>query len=875
MNKLARYLRKDAEKVWKKLGSLTRHPSYQNAICDSAGTCYSTAYWIRKKLEPHHKVELIRSTDRKYPHHAWVRIDGVDVDITGDQFGFPAVQVGKMPYKGVIRSWSEKPARHVKSMFEANSGTPDAQVVILHSKWQDLSKRIEQAYEYGDYEAAENLETEAAHVQEEMESREAAYRESGTDEVREEHSVGIDAELVRMYRDRPSYLSDEDFAEGVRHTLIDYGVPYERSKELSDIEALDLAKEASESRQQIVEKYRSKSKALQDLSKWLDQAKRRKKLHKNSADRITASWALVYFAPKLLERLGLPDKDWELVQRIIGVGEYAVVYAVDDRRVLKVTTDMDDAASAEAVRRHGRTRGLVEIFEVGRIHRKDEEDLFVIVAERVGIYPKDVSKEVDLAAYIAKLGIYEVELKDFDDNYIFRAIAKLLKIESGLLLDGLPEIALREWARSKGFDFPSPELVRKFAQDLKVASDTAWNLGFTINNDLHMGNIGYRKDEQGNLEAVVIDYGYESWRRGDKPEVSIVANPKLASNGLTIDQTLRELKQSPGLLKRLNIELKDLKHNLIGEGAYAIVFQIPGNRVLKHTWDMHDAAVAAAVKGRDLRGVVKIEEVFESPIKGYFIIAEKLKVMPSTDARKITNQDQLLATLMLAVEAEWEWEDQEWLTYTELEFPIADMRLAQQLKQDLKVGLENLRALGANVRDIHVWNVGLRQRKERWELAILDFGHLSWRGTKPQLEIARNPNISKVQKAFDKWFDRVEQKFPDFGLLELHSDVKAHDGGRHFAYCKDGDPLAIAFAPEAEDLPETNVLGLMAHEFGHAIDFRYGKDELQKQLGKLPQDIEKRADAIANAIFNITIKYDQNLVQCISCKGVPRPKGLR
>jgi len=140
--------------------------------------------------------------------------------------------------------------------------------------------------------------------------------------------------------------------------------------------------------------------------------------------------------------------------------------------------------------------------------------------------------------------------------------------------------------------------------------------------------------------------------------------------------------------------------------------------------------------------------------------------------------------------------------------------------------------------------------------------------------------MPRVVAAFDRCFEIVRVQFPDFGDVELHQDESgANDQGfgseRQFGYCMDGKPIRIAFASKTEKLPQQNIDGLVAHEWGHALDFRYG-DDLDKTLGcRLPSGAERRADVIAREVFGKTIKYDAKDVQCVRCRGqAPRPRRL-
>lgn len=141
-------------------------------------------------------------------------------------------------------------------------------------------------------------------------------------------------------------------------------------------------------------------------------------------------------------------------------------------------------------------------------------------------------------------------------------------------------------------------------------------------------------------------------------------------------------------------------------------------------------------------------------------------------------------------------------------------------------------------------------------------------------------SMPKVHRSFDRHFDEAENMFPDIGTIELHEDDAAgSDNGagseRQFGYCADENPIRIAFAPKTEKLPQAYVDGLMAHEFGHAIEFRYGVPHLEDLWGKLPKSIERRADRIAWHVFGVPIQYGKGDIQCIGCGGkATRPRRL-
>jgi 7-cyano-7-deazaguanine synthase in queuosine biosynthesis len=116
-------VRKEAEGVWRKIGPQARHPDYRSKKKPAAGRCYQTALWMRDKFKSHGKVVLVQGAEGSCKKHYWLRVGGVDVDITGDQYGHPKVQVGSLPYEGKVRSWpkSRAPSGHPGAMMRAQA----------------------------------------------------------------------------------------------------------------------------------------------------------------------------------------------------------------------------------------------------------------------------------------------------------------------------------------------------------------------------------------------------------------------------------------------------------------------------------------------------------------------------------------------------------------------------------------------------------------------------------------------------------------------------------------------------------------------------------------------------------------------------------
>jgi hypothetical protein len=155
-------------------------------------------------------------------------------------------------------------------------------------------------------------------------------------------------------------------------------------------------------------------------------------------------------------------------------------------------------------------------------------------------------------------------------------------------------------------------------------------------------------------------------------------------------------------------------------------------------------------------------------------------------------------------------------------------------------------------------------------------------------------------------FDVVRDKFATFEPVpgqdlsrvrrtRLLVDEQIRDSDRHYAGCRD-DGLLIVVAPQAARLPFEQLVAILCHELGHAVDFLYPARWLAerdrpahwvpagtRKMGRIRRlwsersddQVEWSADSIAYAVTGCPIQYcGCNLVQCFD-GGVRRPDGLR
>lgn len=171
------------------------------------------------------------------------------------------------------------------------------------------------------------------------------------------------------------------------------------------------------------------------------------------------------------------------------------------------------------------------------------------------------------------------------------------------------------------------------------------------------------------------------------------------------------------------------------------------------------------------------------------------------------------------------------------------------------------------------------------------------------VSVAEPITLEEAHVVLEPYFEVIREDYLDHGLKKckrtrLFVAPYLHDSPRHFAACKD-DGSAILIAPELAEAPDSMVLAIMAHEFGHATDFLYPgefvlgqggpamrraeKEVEEKQWGKWLKAWHKRdddvveftADAIAERVMGVPYGYHGPcLIQSFDAVRA-RPMGLR
>lgn len=162
----------------------------------------------------------------------------------------------------------------------------------------------------------------------------------------------------------------------------------------------------------------------------------------------------------------------------------------------------------------------------------------------------------------------------------------------------------------------------------------------------------------------------------------------------------------------------------------------------------------------------------------------------------------------------------------------------------------------------------------------------------------------EAQLILEPYFEVMREDYLTAGLdrckhTRLRIDPSMHNTARHFAACQDDGKL-ILLAPELVEQPESVVLAIIGHEFGHAADFLYpgefalGRED-EPALRRSPESmkakhwhrwlrdwerrdadlVELTADAIAHRALGVRYGYlGPCLIQSFEATRL-RPVGLR
>lgn len=125
----------------------------------------------------------------------------------------------------------------------------------------------------------------------------------------------------------------------------------------------------------------------------------------------------------------------------------------------------------------------------------------------------------------------------------------------------------------------------------------------------------------------------------------------------------------------------------------------------------------------------------------------------------------------------------------------------------------------------------------------------------------------------ERFSEHELKRFADVRMTKVRLECSAlfHDSPRHFAAAAENGRL-IVVAPHLAELPEETVLAILAHEFGHAMDFarpgHYALDHgLLFEQPEIPaREGDKRADQARIARIRQWSARDQDAIEITADK---------
>jgi len=324
---------------------------------------------------------------------------------------------------------------------------------------------------------------------------------------------------------------------------------------------------------------------------------------------------------------------------VLGSGGMGTAFDIGNNRVLKLTTDEDEAKSSNHIRGKN-MKNVVRVFDVFKLPKERSGkagDVYGIVQEKLQEMPNDKEEQFtqamrDLKSATGVATKYFINGRRWD-AFVGDVITKAAR-------RGKEDVARKALAQLEDLEM----------NDMVDQLNTA-NVEFE---DYHPGNIMMR-----GTNFVITDLGF-SQSPGADPDVLEATAVTRPTNSMAARAAVATAQLDPSFFEKWSDKL--LRRGIdthgareLGHGSNGTAFQLKSGEVLKVTKDKMEAKTSAYIKGKKLRNVVQIYDVFKFPAPNdvyYGILQEKLQDMSSTEVRRFDDLDDLLQD---AVEDSDEW----------------------------------------------------------------------------------------------------------------------------------------------------------------------------------------------------------------------------
>lgn len=130
---------------------------------------------------------------------------------------------------------------------------------------------------------------------------------------------------------------------------------------------------------------------------------------------------------------------------------------------------------------------------------------------------------------------------------------------------------------------------------------------------------------------------------------------------------------------------------------------------------------------------------------------------------------------------------------------------------------------------------------------------------------------------FTRLLSDAQERVPRLDVDLQVGNAAEFPNPRDFAYCEhtEDNKIRIVVAPDFDQLPPISQEAILRHELGHAIEFALGIKRTNYEFGPLlARTPERRADQIAELVWEETILYDPSDMQTLGQGVYPRPEHL-
>lgn len=411
--------------------------------------------------------------------------------------------------------------------------------------------------------------------------------------------------------------------------------------------------------------------------------------------KIIKEWISDFIEEDFEEAKRILEKNNMQVGDFIDCGAMGKVYRAKDdtTKVIKITSDRDEAYASNIVKLKGPLENVVEVYNV--------------------YYFKTI-KRADLYAIIEEYLLYDLTREEAKAVSIFRCLnSSLLAVRLDKINSFAEYMDFRK-ENLKGYDeediYPQNSIEEKVWRDVFNGIKSLDNVGVQAT-DYHSANV--MKNSRG--DYVLIDLSLAESPHSDIPIIEQVTeetffNPFLDSI---------KIGATRNVLARHGIETGEE----IGSGAFGVIYRMKNNpnKVVKITSDDLEAMASNIVKLKGpLENVVEIYNVYKiKPLEGVFAIIEKYLPI------KLNEEEKSAVTNFGRVEPDRLWRKHSNATFEdylkhrggfyEVSTPT---EFEKEIWEDLFNGLKQLKKHGVIHNDYHYGNV---MKDNAGDYILIDF----------------------------------------------------------------------------------------------------------------------------------------------------------